>query len=90
MPEYYRGFAFRYCYDVDNPGKIRIYIESQPSYRGRDTDCHSTHRLYSGGGAPPHICLKPEAMPSTYEEAEELAHRWARATENYIRTGRFE
>jgi len=89
MRENYRGFAFRYCKDVDSPGKVRIYVEQQPSYQGRPTDSHNTHRLNSGGGAPPHICIKSESKPSNLSEAQNLAHQWARGTENYIKYGRF-
>jgi hypothetical protein len=89
MRENYRGFTFRYCHDVDSPGKVRIYVENQPSYQGKPTDCVSTHRLYSGGGAPPHICIKSEYKPTNISDAQEMAHKWAQGTENYIRTGRF-
>jgi hypothetical protein len=74
---------------VTNPGKVRVYIEHQPDYRGRLTNSHATHRLFSGEGAPPHICIKAAYLPDTFEQAQALAHRWADATENYIRTGEF-
>jgi hypothetical protein len=92
MLEYFGRFAFRYCQDVDNPGKVRIYIQHQPDYQGRSTESQHTHRLglFSGNNAPPHICIKDHCLPKDLGEAQELAHRWARATENYIRTGRFQ
>jgi hypothetical protein len=89
MVENYGNYRFRYCRDVDKPSQVRIYIVAQPSYRGRADDCHSSHRLWSGGGAPPHICIKASQQPTTLYQAQELAHRWARATDSYIRTGRF-
>lgn len=89
MQENYGRFTFRYCRDVTNEGKIRIYIEQQPDYSGQRTNSHATHRLFSGEGAPPHICIKAHCLPSTLDEAQELAHLWANATENYIRTGSF-
>ena len=89
MVESYRGFSFRYCKDVESPGKVRVYVESQPSYGVRDTRGEDTHRNFSGGGAPPHVCVKEGCKPSTLEEARVLAHRWANATLNYIRTGEF-
>jgi hypothetical protein len=89
MTEDYGRFSFRYCHDVENLGKVRIYIQRQPDYGGRLTDFSYTHRLPSGGGAPLHICIKAEFLPSTFEDAQRYAHRWARCTENYIRTGIF-
>ncbi len=89
MQEEVGRFLFRYCRDVTNEGKIRIYIEQQPDYNGQRTNSHATHRLFSGEGAPPHICIKASSLPSTLDEARALAHRWAQCTENYIRTGDF-
>ena len=89
MTENYGRFTFRYCHDVDSPGRVRIYVESQPSYQGRPDGGSSTHRLTSGGGAPTHICIKDECKPASLSAAQSLAHRWANATERYIATGRF-
>jgi len=89
MIENYGAYQFRYCHDVASPGKVRVYIESQPSYNGRPSDSASTHRIPSSNGAPPHICIKEDCKPESLSEAKNLAHRWAQSNDNYRRTGRF-
>jgi hypothetical protein len=86
MVEQIGNYRFRYCGDVDHPGKVRVYIEQQPGYNGKSTDGHSTHRLQSGGGAPPHICFKPECRPDTLPEAQTRAREWIGYTERYRRS----
>ncbi|HPM79201.1 MAG TPA: hypothetical protein PLF81_00805 [Candidatus Anammoximicrobium sp.] len=86
MVEQIGNYRFRYCNDVDRPGKVRIYIEQQPSYNGKPTDSHSTHRLSSGSGAPPHICIKSECQPSTLAQAQAKAREWIGYTERYRRS----
>ena len=83
MKERIGAYEFRYCHDVDRPSKIRIYIEQQPSYNGRPTDSHSTHRLFSGGGAPPHICIKEQCQPETLAQARQMARDWVAYTERH-------
>ena len=86
MSEQIGDYRFKFCHDVDRPGKVRIYIEQQPSYNGRPTDGHSTHRINSGNGAPPHICIKEEHRPSTLGEAQKLARDWVGYTEKHRRS----
>lgn len=63
---------------------IRIYVRNMPSYNGRATDGHSTHRYTDVNGAP-YICYSPE--PRNMTDAFKIAKAWAEATLRYIRTG---
>lgn len=85
--ETYRGFRFRYVHDQETQGKIRVYVEQQPSYNRRDTSPHVIHRWPARNGAPPYICFKDEHKPATFRDAQRLAHDWANRTATYIRTG---
>lgn len=64
-------------------GNWRAYIVRQPSYRGRDDNCHVTHRLSDSHGR--YVCWD-HALRSL-EEAKQVAAAWAEATQRYIRTG---
>jgi hypothetical protein len=62
----------------------RIYIESQPSYNGRDSGGHPTHR-YTDSAGRRYICW-PHRI-SSYEKAKEITATWSECTQKYIRTG---
>ncbi|WP_413207709.1 hypothetical protein [Rhodospirillum sp. A1_3_36] len=85
--ENYNGYTFRYVKDLGSPGKVKVYIESQPSYGGRDTSLDVIHRWPAKDGAPPYICFKEAFKPSSFAEAQRLARGWADKTDVYIRTG---
>jgi hypothetical protein len=85
--ERYKGFRFRYVHDVESKGRVRVYVERQPSYGGRSTDSDVIHRWPGKNGSPSYICFKSERKPRTYSEAKKLAHQWADATLRYIHTG---
>jgi hypothetical protein len=85
--EYYKGYKFRYVRDGGSAGRVKVYVVSQPSYRGRSTDSSVIHRWPGKNGSPPYICFKEASKPRSYSEAKKLAHQWADATERYIRTG---
>ena len=87
MVEQFGGYRFRYCEDVEDRDRIRIYIEDQPGYNGRANDDVTTHRIFSHSGAPPYICVKEECKPGTLSEAQELAHQWAWDNYRYISSG---
>jgi len=73
------GFNF----EKQSDGTWRAYIENQPSYRGRDTGAHSTHRLTDG--ARKYVCWTSPLR--SLEEAKQVAGLWADKTQQYIRTG---
>ncbi|MBT3380512.1 MAG: hypothetical protein HN742_00120 [Lentisphaerae bacterium] len=75
---------FRFAFEKQPDGDVRAYIENQPSYEGRATDGHSTHR-YSDGSRR-YVCYDP--MPDNLDDAIEVAKAWADHTEEYVRTGR--
>ena len=62
----------------------RAYIQRQPSYRGRATDAHSTHRLSDASGE--YICWDHPLQ--TLDDAMRVAASWANNTQEYIRSGR--
>jgi len=75
---------FRFSYEDQYDGEVRIYILSQPSYRGRPSDCHSTHRY--GVSSRPYICYEP--APTNQSDAIKISKAWAENTEKYIEYGR--
>ncbi|MCW2248189.1 hypothetical protein M2352_003823 [Azospirillum fermentarium] len=85
--ESYNGYRFRYVQDRETPGKVRVYVEDQPSYGDRGTAPSVIHRWPASGNAPPYICFKESCKPATFAEAQRLAHGWADKTDVYIRTG---
>ncbi|MDA1052504.1 MAG: hypothetical protein O3C40_18770 [Planctomycetota bacterium] len=77
------GYTFRYCQDVDRPGAVRIYVEQCPALPANASE----HLIRGTGGAPPHICLKQEAKPTSGSAAQALARDFVRCSEN-ARAGR--
>ena len=75
---------YRFSFEQLRNGTWRVYIENQPSYGGRDTGAHPTHRLTDG--TRKYICWTHELQ--TEEAARQVAARWADATQEYIRTGK--
>lgn len=74
------GFSF----ERETSGEWRAYIVSQPSYQGRDTGMHPTHRLYNTAGRP-YVCWTTTLRSE--HEARQVARTWADKTQNYIKTG---
>lgn len=88
--EIYRNVQLRYVHDPKNAGKVRVYVESEIDWKGRNQSAHVSHlwpRNHDGNFHPPYICFKSDFAPSTYEEAKKLAEGWVRGTERYIATG---
>jgi hypothetical protein len=85
---YYRtadGSAdYKFSFEEQGDGTWRAYIESQPSYRSRATDAHSTHRL--SVGSRKYVCWTSELR--SLDEAKRVAALWANKTQEYIRTGK--
>jgi hypothetical protein len=85
---YYRtkdGTAdYQFMFEEIFEGCWHIYIESQPPYRGRDEDSHSTHRLPDGQRK--YICWDGEI--ETLDEAKKVAALWSDKTQGYIKTGK--
>lgn len=65
-------------------GTFRAYIDSQPSYQGRDEGAHPTHRLRDG--SRPYVCWTDPVRSE--DHIRQVAATWADATQEYIRTGR--
>jgi hypothetical protein len=62
---------------------FRIYILSQPEYGGHSTDSHPTHRFRDTVGF--YICWSEKI--TSYDNAKEIAKRFAEATEKYRKFG---
>jgi hypothetical protein len=84
---YYRtsdgSFDYQFSFEEQNDGTWRPYILNQPSYNGRETDQHSTHRL--ADGSRNYVCW--DRLLETLEEAKKVAAIWADKTQEYIRSG---
>ncbi len=85
---YYRtgdGAAdYAFSFEEQQDGTWRVYVDGQPSYQGRASGAHATHRLSDGGRK--YICWT-ESL-STLDAAKQVAATWADKTQGYIRTGR--
>ena len=77
---------YRFSFEEQSNGDWRIYIEWQPSYQGRPTGAHPTHR-YSDDSRS-YVCWTEELR--SLSDARKVAALWADGTQNYIRTGSFQ
>lgn len=75
---------YTFSFEQQGDGTWRAYIVSQPSYRRRSKDYHSTHRLPDGRRK--YICW--DSSIYSFEQLKQVAAMWANATQKYIRTGR--
>jgi len=74
---------YRFRVQETVPGSFRVYILQQPR-RGAESHAYTPHILSDSSG--PYICW---TVPiSSYEDAKEIAARWAEAVEEYRKTGR--
>lgn len=77
-----------FTFDFVNVGShYEIDIVSQPSYNGRASDGHSTHRLPSDRGGNK-ICFADNSIVKDLSSARKWAKAWAEQTNKYIKTGR--
>ena len=82
---YPTGRDYSFTYELRG-NAWRAYINNSPDYRGRPSGSGSAHWLPDGNRR--YVCWTPE--PATISVAQGISAMWADATENYIRTGRFE
>ncbi len=78
------GADYAFSIERKSNGDHRVYITSQPSYRGRNTSMDATHRLVDSQGY--YVCWTRTL--NSLEDAKSVAAAWADKTQNYIRTGR--
>jgi hypothetical protein len=64
-------------------GEWRAYIVSQPSYGGRDTSLHKTHRLPDGNRK--YVCWTKKLW--TEDDLRKVVALWSDCTQRYIRYG---
>jgi hypothetical protein len=74
---------YRFSFEEQQDGTWRAYIEEQPSYCGRPTDAHATHRLSDNNRK--YVCWTDPLK--SLAEAKSVAALWADATQKYIQTG---
>jgi hypothetical protein len=77
---------YQFSFENQSDGTWLVYIESQPSYRGRSEDAHETHRFTDG--IRDYICWTDPIL--SFEDAKTIAATWADKTQNYIKTGIFD
>ncbi len=71
--EEYKGFHFRYCWDMEKIDSIRVYVEAKPSALD---GLIIPGLLPAQRGIPEHIDFV-DKQPSLFPEAQQLAQEWA-------------
>jgi hypothetical protein len=74
---------YEFSFEQQSGGQWRAYILSQPSYRGRPTDAHSTHRLSDNDRK--YVCWK--APIRSREDLKPVVAKWSDGTQDYIKYG---
>jgi hypothetical protein len=76
-----------YVFNYTQVGSLwRAYIMSSPSYSGRASGAHETHRYYDNGRRLHYICFSPE--PRSLGDIKQVSKAWANCTTQYIDTGK--
>lgn len=75
--------AFRFSFEAQPSGGVKIFVLQQPDYGGRDQGALATHRHTEAGRF--YICFEP--LPRTSEDARQVARAWSELTLRYVRTG---
>lgn len=74
--ENYEGFQFRYCWDVDYPNTIRIYLETRPQ-KAQHLSPEDIYLNPAQDGAPEYIKFPNDRRVSLFKEAQAVVHEWA-------------
>jgi hypothetical protein len=74
---------YEFSFEQLRNGEWRAYIVRQPSYQGRDTSAHKTHRLTSGFRK--YVCWDRQIW--TRQDLEQVVALWADRTQRYIKNG---
>jgi hypothetical protein len=75
---------YKFSFEQQANGDWRAYILSQPSYRSRATDSHSTHRLTDYHGRK-YVCWSTPI--SSADGLKNVVAKWSDATQDYIKYG---
>jgi hypothetical protein len=79
---------FTFCF-VDEGPYWRVDIERMPSFGGRNSGLHDTHRLPSSAASTGHkICFDDPYEAHSLEKAQKFSEAWAEAVWEWIKTGR--
>lgn len=82
----YRNMDHNYNFFIKKAnGGYRCYIESTPSFRGRDTSRYMHHYWVEKGTNRPYICWTGKIKYP--EQAKTLCKNWSDATQQFIDTG---
>jgi hypothetical protein len=81
------GYRFVFNLEPQANGTVRAYIVDAPSFNGRASDGHATHRLYESGRGH-YVCIRDDLQPNNLREARDWARYWADGASRYIKTGR--
>lgn len=74
---------YYFSFEEQPDGSWRAFILSQPTYEGRSTSLHDTHRLTAGGRH--YVCWTTPLM--SLKAVQDVAALWADKTQTYIATG---
>ena len=74
---------YTFSFERLSDGTWRAYIVNQPSYNGRDTSLHATHRLMDGRRY--YVCWTQPFR--TEGDARQVVALWADKTQDYIKHG---
>lgn len=74
---------YEFSFEQLRNGEWRAYIVWQPSYQGRDTSAHKTHRLTDGSRK--YVCWNRQLW--TRHDLEQVVALWADKTQRYIKNG---
>lgn len=66
---------------------LRIYIDQQPDYLGRDEPGVDIHRNYEESTGRHYVCVKSDLQPTNVPHALSWAVYFAEKTDHFIETG---
>lgn len=75
---------YEFSFERQSDGEWRAYIMSQPSYRSRPDDSHSTHRLSDDYGRK-YVCWDTPIRSA--EGLKPVVAMWCDSTQDYIKYG---
>ncbi len=67
--------------------RYEVDIKKHPSYNGRSTGQHETHRLNSSRGGYK-VCFANESTVTSLDKARTWVEAWSEGTWSYIKTGK--
>lgn len=82
----YRSYFVFDIQPVPGSSELRIYIDHQPDYQGRDAGVDIHRNLESSSGRH-YVCVKSDLQPTNVPHALSWAVYFAEKTDHFIETG---